>query len=92
MEEQHHVESHHPPDRPCRAGHAAVAAGHAAYAAPANATDDAWLAYEAAKANRDANDQAYLAFEASIPVGPRPAFKDFEDRGMFDALADQWEK
>ena len=63
-----------------------------AYAAPANATDAAWAAWNVAKANSDANDQAYRAFEASLPVDPRPAYKDFEDNDEFHALADQWEK
>jgi hypothetical protein len=63
-----------------------------ALAAPGNATDAAWSAYEAAKANYEANDQAYDAFEATIPIGPRPRFDDFEDRDEWESLADQWEQ
>ena len=63
-----------------------------ALATPGNATDAAWTAYQAAKANYDANDQAYGAFEATIPIGPRPRFDDFEDRDEWESLADQWEQ
>ena len=62
------------------------------YAAPGNATDAAWSAYEAARARYAENHQAYDAFEATIPIGPRPRFDAFEDRDEWKALADQWEK
>lgn len=63
-----------------------------AIGATGNATDKAWAAYEAAKANYEASDQAYDAFEAAIPIGPRPAFDDYEDGDEWEMLRIQWEK
>jgi len=58
--------------------------------ASANATDAAWSAYEAAKANYEASDQAYRAFEAVIPIGPMPRLDYFEDRDEWERLRDAW--
>ena len=57
-------------------------------AATANATDAAWSAYEAARSRYAENHQAYDAFEATIPIGPRPRFGDFEDRDEWERLRD----
>ena len=63
-----------------------------AFAAQGNATDAAWSAYEAAKANYEANDQAYGAFEAAIPIGQSPAAVDFNDHDEWWAAFQQWKQ
>ena len=57
-----------------------------------NATDAAWTAHEAAWANYNANKEAEDAFEATIPIGPIPAFGDYEDRDEWEMLRARWEK
>ncbi len=63
-----------------------------ALATPGNATDAAWSAYEAAKANYEANDQAYHVFEAAVPVGPYPRFCDFEDHDQSHRAQAAWQR
>lgn len=63
-----------------------------AIGATRSATDEAWAAYEAANANFNAHSQAGDAFEAAVPICPRPAFDDYEDRDEWEMLRIRWEK
>ena len=63
-----------------------------AFAQPGNATDAAWSAYTAAKANYETHDQAYHTFEAAVPVGPYPRFCDFEDHDQSHRAQAAWER
>ena len=58
-----------------------------AYAAPGNATDGAWAAYEVATARYTENKRQFAAFEAALPTGPVPCMADFEDVEEWRPLA-----
>jgi hypothetical protein len=61
-----------------------------AFAAPGNATDGAWAAYEVATARYAENRRQFAAFEAALPTGPVPRMSDFEDVEEWRPLSNAW--